>query len=190
MSSWTMRHGDAIFAKRRGSLLAECYFTERYFGVKTLTLHFKGQQRYTIRQLVSQILSLHCLLQSDLTSYPRTKVNFTLVTWQVIHERKTQCSETFSYFARQLRTSCRVKKLAQTTHEKLYHQLFPDSRLWHGGQSRLHAIYAVHYYRNFVHLWSHIARGEVRRSTFKVTVQCLRDNSVTFAGLRSISACD
>jgi len=38
MSTQNMHHIE-IFAKR-ASLLAERYFTERYFGVKALTLHF------------------------------------------------------------------------------------------------------------------------------------------------------
>jgi len=32
----------------------------------------------------------------------------------------------------------------QMTHEKLDHQLFTNSHLWHEGQSRFHAIYPVH----------------------------------------------
>jgi len=40
------------------------------------------------------------------------------------------------------------KNLRQMTHEKLYHQLLPNSRLRHEGQSRFHSIYPVHYYRD------------------------------------------
>jgi len=41
MSAQTMHH-MAIFTKEKAGLLAE-----RYFVVKALTLHFKGQQTYT-----------------------------------------------------------------------------------------------------------------------------------------------
>ena len=77
------------------------------------------------------------------------------------------------------------KNLRQMTHEKLYHQLLPNSRLRHEGQSRFHSIYPVHYYRD-VHLWLNVAGGEVPRSTFTVKVQCLHDNAVTFADVWSI----
>jgi len=42
----------------------------------------------------------------------------------------------------------------------------------------------------FVHLWLHIGRGEVPRSTFKVKVQCLHDDAVIFADVWSIPAYD
>ena len=76
MSSRTMRHGATIFAKWRASLLAKLYF-----GVKALTLHFKGQQTYA-NKFCSRMYTIACqytaLLWTELPSYP-CKVNFTLV---------------------------------------------------------------------------------------------------------------
>ena len=84
----------------------------------------------------------------------------------------------------------KLQVLGQMTHIKLYHQLFPNSCLRHEGQSMFHAIYPVHYYRNLVHLWWHIANIEVLLSIFKVKVQSLHDNTVTSANVLSVLVYD
>ena len=137
---------------------------------------------------VNNRLSLHCFgIKTELTSYPR-KINFTLVTWQVIHEHKKQCSETKRYFARQLRTLCRVKNL-DIWHTKGFtincYQTWACDMMFKAGFMRFILSHLIQ-----TSCCDRTSPCELPRSPFNVKVQCLYDNAVTFADVWSIPAYD